>query len=645
MTMHLDIWIGPVQGFVAQSRRTRDLWGSSYLLSFLSAHAMNGARGAGGTITQPAVDFDKEPMLRWITGRGSGDPPRIGSVPNHFIVRVDDGGHGRAVALAAEKALRAAWARVCDEVWTAFVQRVHEMGDGTQEIWSRQLSGFWEIVWVVGAPEERGLIHRRKHWRSHRLPVEGGDKCIVMPELQELSGYVGARGGRQKSDQVAFWQELRAAPRLGPLDLRKDERLSAVALVKRLYPKVAKKALGWSLDVSHWPSTVYVGALPWIREVARTAAEPARSYASAVTTLASGVIAEKRPKLAGEVCKPAGDFAQLDANYFHKSFIDDPRLCPFDEEDLEGEDAHRELLKKQLQELQLAVGRPPSIFYAILLADGDHLGEWVTTLGGDMVGKALGLFTNSVERTVEDCDGVTIYAGGDDVLAMLPVPRALECAQRISENYQQAFREAAGDKGSGATLSAAVTFAHVRLPLRSVITEAHRLLEQVAKDANGRDSLAAAVLKRGGLHCQWTTTWQRADGAESITTLGRLAEHLQSKTQEEAGFSGSLLHRLHETLGLLCGWPRWEPGAWAVPVPDLDVRAFLAAEVRRSLVDRVDAEVADEVADEVTSLIAELLPRALNGRSEREESRAVQLGVDAMLLARFIASGGAEEVD
>ena len=32
----LDISIGPVQGFVSQSRRTRDLWGSSYLLSFLS---------------------------------------------------------------------------------------------------------------------------------------------------------------------------------------------------------------------------------------------------------------------------------------------------------------------------------------------------------------------------------------------------------------------------------------------------------------------------------------------------------------------------------------------------------------------------------------------------------------------------------
>ena len=53
--MRLDISIGPVQGFVSQSRRTRDLWGSSYLLAFLSAHAMHAERSrpvAG--VTQPA---------------------------------------------------------------------------------------------------------------------------------------------------------------------------------------------------------------------------------------------------------------------------------------------------------------------------------------------------------------------------------------------------------------------------------------------------------------------------------------------------------------------------------------------------------------------------------------------------------------
>ena len=88
VTTRLDISIGPVQGFVAQSRRTRDLWGSSYLLSFLVAHAMRGARISGGKIIQPVVDED--PLYRWVSGQRDGNVPQLGSLPNHFVVEVEE---------------------------------------------------------------------------------------------------------------------------------------------------------------------------------------------------------------------------------------------------------------------------------------------------------------------------------------------------------------------------------------------------------------------------------------------------------------------------------------------------------------------------------------------------------------------------
>ena len=113
MTVRLDVSVGPVQGFVAQSRRTRDLWGSSYLLSFLTGHAMRGAAKAGGRIVQPMVDED--PLYRWIGGDREGEAPRIGSLPNRFAVETD--GNARDVADAAVKVLETAWGRVCDAVW------------------------------------------------------------------------------------------------------------------------------------------------------------------------------------------------------------------------------------------------------------------------------------------------------------------------------------------------------------------------------------------------------------------------------------------------------------------------------------------------------------------------------------------------
>jgi len=44
MSENVHFALGPVQGFVAQARRTRDLWSGSFILSYLSGCAMNAVR-------------------------------------------------------------------------------------------------------------------------------------------------------------------------------------------------------------------------------------------------------------------------------------------------------------------------------------------------------------------------------------------------------------------------------------------------------------------------------------------------------------------------------------------------------------------------------------------------------------------------
>jgi CRISPR-associated protein Cmr2 len=641
MSMRLDISIGPVQGFVAQSRRTRDLWGSSYLLSFLSAHAMHGAHRAGGKIVRPVVDDD--PLYGWVAGGRMGEPPRIGSIPNHFVLNVD--GDASEVADAALRSLEAAWNGVCRVVWQRFVEHACPAGEGTEGIWRRQVGSFWEIMWTAGPSTAGGLLARRKHWRTHRLPDEPGDKCTVMHDLQELSGYVRAESSDRRGKQDAFWRRVRK--RVGPLDLREDERLCAIALVKRLFPKVAGDALGWEVDTAHWPSTVYVGAVPWIRRAISVAPRQASDHAEAVERSApGGVLHEWRSSFAGLADPIAGNFAKLDANYFHRGFVEDERLCPLREGAADDARAKQVRLLEGLCSAKDDAGRvlgPPPVFYALLLADGDRLGKLVGTLGGEPVGRALSLFTREAPGIVREHDGVTVYAGGDDVLAMLPVPPALSCARALAECYTRAFE---GVGSSAATLSAAVVFAHVRLPLGAVIAEAHRLLDDVAKDANGRGSLAAGVLKRGGSHCQWVTTWSRrlTDGGSSdaVDLLRSLAERL-GQDATDPGLSSALLYRVRETLGVLCGWPRWVPGSWGALPPGLDVRAFLHAEILRSLAGTSVAEP-EAVASELSELVWKLLgpSRASAGRPN-EPVAGTEAGVDALLLARFLASGGHEE--
>lgn len=644
MTYHIDISIGPVQGFVAQSRRTRDLWGSSYLLSFLAGHAIHSAIQAGGKVVHPRVEND--PLLLQIQGKSIQPPSAVGSLPNRFVVAVDQ--NPAAVGKAAQKGFQRAWEKVADAVWQKFVAPVMSHGRDTREIWKRQVESFWELVWIVSEGRSPGALAQRKHWRSHWLPEEPGDKCTVMPDFQELSGWIRARGSKEREAQDTFWGHVRRG--LGHLDLRDNERLSSIALIKRLFPKLSEEALGWPLHAAHWPSTVYIAAVPWIRRVANQIPDAAAEYARQLRQHAPpAVLAERNPPFRDLDVHQAGDFPRLDGNYLHPTTLANEKVTPLREGVAEQE---RQALQKVLKETicekipegaSRKLGAPPS-FYALLLADGDRLGKLVSDLGGDKVSEALSRFTKEVSPIVASCDGVTVYAGGDDVLAMLPASGALECADRIQRAYQQAFSSIRAE--AGATLSAAVVLAHIRSPLSAILREAHRLLDHVAKDQNGRSSLAVAVYKTGGLHCQWVTTWQRPGLQSPESAVGMLQELQRSLTRggSEAGLSQSLLYRLRETLGLLCGWkPRWQPGDWGSLSEDLDAERFLYAEIVRTLPDPSEegGEGRQELARRIAGLVWRLLPEARNTRSQSPPG-PVRVGFDAILLASFMAGDGQE---
>lgn len=651
MSTRLDFSIGPVQGFVSQSRRTRDLWGSSYLLAFLSAHAMHGAEQAGGRIVQPIVRDD--PLYRWASGDRSGEAPRFGTLPNHFVAAVD--GDARRVALAAIESLYSAWKRVHEVVWMGFVAHAAPTGDDTEAIWNRQVESFWEVMWAEedrgassdGSQAVIGAFARRKTWRSQHPSEEPGDKCTLMHDLQELSGHVRAH---HRNRQDRFWQAVRS--RVGALDFRDNERLCAIALVKRLLPRVAADAMGWEVDASRWPSTAYIGAVPWLRQVVCAAPQQAAKYADVVSRAARDV--RTMPTSPFCLAAPAaGDFVRLDANYVHRAFVANESLCPLDR----GDANTREDLLKRLKTLYevrrhgKAIGPPPT-FYAMILADGDRLGQLLGKLGGEVVSKSLRAFTGEVPTITQQHHGVTVYAGGDDVLLMLPVPSALACAQDLSTRYKAAFEET--DAKGEATLSAAVVFAHIRSPLNQVLDEAHRLLDDVAKDGNGRDSLAVTVLKPGGPYCQWVTTWTRPGKDGPVRATDQLSDLLGQFNAEaedaEAGLSSSLVYRTRDTLARLCGWERWQPGSWSEVPEDIDVRALLCADIAHSLDVRTPGDTEVRAAGLTESVWNLLMPArnhqgTISVANADDQGAVVQAGVDALLLARFLVDPDSQDSD
>jgi CRISPR-associated protein Cmr2 len=153
--------------------------------------------------------------------------------------------------------------------------------------------------------------------------------------------------------------------------------------------------------------------------------------------------------------------------------------------------------------------------------DGDSLGQLLQSKIEDApkkISNALNQFTAAVPEIVHKHNGFLIYAGGDDVLALFPMEDALKGAAAIRVEYLAAFQKSFSKSGYS-TISAAITFAHVKTPLTRPLHDSHRLLDEIAKDATGRNALAVRVEKGSGETLQWAQPWECALLPNSDTTL------------------------------------------------------------------------------------------------------------------------------
>jgi CRISPR-associated protein Cmr2 len=636
MTRYFHFTLGPVQGFVAQARRTRDFWAGSFLLSYLAGVAMREVIEQAGN---DAIVFPKpdENYLRWIDGSlKQGIPPKHGGIPNRFLAKVPDNFSPKDV----KKAVKTAWRQLAERVWEKDFGTAFEETE-TRKIWRQQIDGFWDISWVIVTdPTDTSALDRRKNWRSHYLPPQNGMKCMMMDGMQELSG------AERPGDGGDFWKALRESgkPRIAT-DLRERERLCAIAYVKRRFVHYFKgfeatmpsgwTACGWSLD-HNVDSVVYLAARPWLDRAEKLAPEnPAikeklREFYNAARALSG------EDKTTDE----AYDWNTVEELAFFEADLRNTKLFP------NRDKAERTI--KALTALQKTADLgPPAPYYALLLMDGDSLGKHMSDPGKrELISAALNTFTGKVQDIVEqDHSGFLIYAGGDDVLALLTLDDALPCAQALRKSYEEAFKQAKAEKPGVedflATLSAALEYAHYRLPFTKVLADAHELLDEVAKDGRGRDAVAARVWKQSGLHVTWAQPWEIALQKGGIDDwVKRLrGEDGQEKTQVAGGF----FYRMRDLFKLLN--PAKEGGE------SLDfegVAKLLAYEYTHSGL-HGDSMKPKDAEPLIRSLLEQCQPKH---RTEIKDSKPTEFEypadtparyeADAALLARFLANRGHE---
>ncbi len=158
-------------------------------------------------------------------------------------------------------------------------------------------------------------------------------------------------------------------------------------------------------------------------------------------------------------------------------------------------------------------------YLAAIAFDGDSIGKWVNgdllsaTDKLDLTGHhqrfstALSDFAlNRVRDELNKHDAFLIYAGGDDVVALVPADAAIACAKDIRTAFRSATDATKADDGSKPDASAGIAIAHIKSPLQDLIREAQKA-EKRAKNVLDRSAFSVTLMKRSGEISQWGAKW------------------------------------------------------------------------------------------------------------------------------------------
>jgi len=421
----LAISLGPVQGFIAAARKTRDLWFGSKLLSDIAKKTAKFIKENNDDLIFPGVENDADIDINSDT-----------SIANVILAVVK--GDPQQIAKQAKEEANKAWRIFADKA----KKEVEAKGTKVirDDVWEQQVDDFVEFyaAWVP----YNGSDYPKKRNRVMRL-LAGRKNCRDF--IQEKSNPGLPKSSLDGSRDTVLQENLPEVFR-EDLHIREGEQLDVIGVVKRF------------TETKPFKSTFRIAVDPLVRD---------------------------NPGLAAE-------FERIDE-------IDDNKR-----------------LQKEAEK---------SPYLAILCADGDKMGAAIskqkTPENHKKLSIALSKFANDVPGIVKQHYGECVYAGGDDVLAFLPLDTVLECARELHDDFADKL-DAYEDQN--VSLSVGIVVGHYHEMLETLLNFA-RKAESTAKKTNegktksdprygDRNGLAVWTYHRGNSLCGVRERWKQSNGVE-----------------------------------------------------------------------------------------------------------------------------------
>ncbi len=494
-TYLVTLSLGPVQSMIEAARRTRDLWCGSWLLAeSAKAAALVLHNQQNGCLIFPCPenpDKELEP-----SDKPLDDDANIANILRAQIDLPDEASL-RALVAQAKEAAEKRLAELCEKA-----RKEADKIPFHEELWEAQKRDILESfgAWVeingndyVSASERiGGLLAARKATRDFKPAASSADDRpgFGIPK----SSLDGAR------ESVINLSHDERKDKKYQTDLRKlgitgGEELDALA--------VAKRRAG---DVDQFTAYSRIAAETWIKG----SLTPVQQQ-----TIAAAYVPLVEKGLATRVSGNAGIYKALryDAQLVFGFRLDNA---------LANADKSEKQLLEALQKILKDVEEKPVPYAVILKADGDRMGELLskakTADQSREVSKALHGFAKSVRGIVRDNRGHAIYAGGDDVLALLPLANSVICAANLAAKFKSAMNDVAEKLGveekNRPTLSVGLGIGHLVEPLGRLRARADAAEKYAKGDGTDtpRNALAIRLGIRSGAEMDWRCRWNEEEG-------------------------------------------------------------------------------------------------------------------------------------
>lgn len=496
----VSLSIGPVQDFIAAALRTRDLWFGSYMLSEISKAAAR-EMNSGLELIFPCVLDEKDlkpgsPLncANRILGMFTGSEAAAKDLLQAGKMAAKD--RLKEFISEAKREAEGKQAEIRDDIWGCQAKP-----DDLLELYSTGV-----VMNDDDYTDARNRLDRitaaRKNSRDFFQPAQKPDEApfygLPKSSLDARRETVLREQDKTKKKQI-----------LRKLRMGKREQLDVMGLVKRL--------AGGTVD--QFTPTTRIAIDPWIRKI----------KGSEQGILLLERISKKIEKLfqckTGFVTMVSGNKKKyqdmrFDAGVLYSDTLEKAIRDCKNEKKLSKEcQILEELRDEEMKNVWKAHGHPCP-YYALMLADGDHMGVLLDAAKEknqhQKISMLLSEFARSVPDTARNHYAHCIYAGGDDVLLMVPLDKALALADTLRKDFHaklkpiaDKLREQTPDLKEP-TFSVGLVIAHMQTPVgrvRRLAAEAEKLAKGT-ETAAPRNALGLIVSPRSGADIRLRIRWE-----------------------------------------------------------------------------------------------------------------------------------------